>query len=110
MVSYPLPNLHTHITDTSIKLMFRGEKDTSKYISLSIARYLYSVKQRINDHINDWDNIKKITNPYEYIHTNISAGKYSISKIKPLSRAFFKLIEIRSSFMKFIVLLLLELF
>jgi len=98
MVSYPLPALHTHITATSIKLMFRDEKDTSRYISLSIAHYLYDVKQCINNHINDWDNIKKITNPYEYIHTNISAGKYSISKIKPLSRAFFKLIEICNTF------------
>lgn len=94
MVSHPLPSLQTHITAQSIKLTFRDEKDTSKYISLSIADYLYSVKQRIHNHLNDWDNIKKITNPFEYIHTNISTGKYSISKIKPMSRAFFKLIEI----------------
>ena len=95
MASYPLPNLQTHITAQSIKLTFRNEKDTSKYISLSIADYLYSVKQRINNHLSDWDNIKKITNPYEYIHTNISVGKYSISKIKPMSRAFFKLKIVR---------------
>ena len=43
-------------------------------------------------------NFKRITNTYEYIHTVIPNTKYSISKVKPLSRAFFKLIEIYHCF------------
>ena len=98
MAYYQLPKINTYLTGKHLRLKFRDEKDTSNFISLSIAHYLNIVKLRINDHICDWDNIKKITNPYEYIHTNISSGKYSISKIKPLSRAFFKLIEIYNTF------------
>jgi 23S rRNA U2552 (ribose-2'-O)-methylase RlmE/FtsJ len=42
--------------------------------------------------------MKRITNPYEYIHTPLTNLKYSISKYKPISRAFFKLIEIYNTF------------
>ena len=48
----------------------------------------------IDKYPQDWDNIKKYTNDYEFIGSNIPGCKYSISKIKPLSRAFYKLIEI----------------
>ena len=48
----------------------------------------------ISKHLHDWSNIKKYTNPYEFIHTNIPSHNYPVSKIKPISRAFFKLIEI----------------
>ena len=57
-----------------------------------------SAKKRINKYPEEWDNIKRITNSYEYIHTIIPHSKQSISKIKPLSRAFFKLIEMCNTF------------
>ena len=37
--------------------------------------------------------VKKYTNPYEFIHTIIPSCKNSISKYKPLSRSFYKMIE-----------------
>ena len=52
------------------------------------------IKEQIKLYSKQWDIMKKITNPYEFIHTTIPGQKVSVSKIKPISRAFFKLIEI----------------
>jgi 23S rRNA U2552 (ribose-2'-O)-methylase RlmE/FtsJ len=41
---------------------------------------------------------KKYTNPFEYIHTIIPLKKKSVSKHKPLSRSYFKMIEIIHTF------------
>ena len=63
-------------------------------ISKSLAKYLNSMKGQINNYINEWDLYKKYTNTYEYIHTAIPFSKLSVCKLKPLSRSFYKLIEI----------------
>ena len=52
------------------------------------------IKQQIEKYQDTLDNIKKFTNPYEYIHSNISGNKTNISKLRPLSRSFYKMIEI----------------
>jgi 23S rRNA U2552 (ribose-2'-O)-methylase RlmE/FtsJ len=64
------------------------------YISSSIYSHLCDIKQQIEKYQDTWDNIKKFTNPYEYIHSNISGNKTNISKLRPLSRSFYKMIEI----------------
>lgn len=63
-------------------------------ISLSLNQYLNKVKKHIEDNFNSWDFIKRYTNPYEFIHTIVPNTKHSVSKLKPLSRSFYKLIEI----------------
>ena len=63
-------------------------------ISKSLAKYLNSMKGQIDNYINEWDLYKKYTNTYEYIHTTIPFSKLSVCKLKPLSRSFYKLIEI----------------
>ena len=40
-----------------------------------------------------WDKYKKYTNPYEFIHTVVPNTKQSVCIYKPLSRSFFKMIE-----------------
>jgi len=63
--------------------------------STSVYHHLCSAKQTIETcNPDDWDAMKKITNPYEYIHTSIPGHKYSVSRFKPLSRSFYKMIEI----------------
>ena len=42
--------------------------------------------------------MKIYTNPYEFIHTNVPNHQNSVSKYKPISRAFFKLLEIYNLF------------
>lgn len=67
---------------------------TGVYVSSSVYTHLCNIKQQIEKYQDAWDNIKKFTNPYEYIHTNISGNKTNISKLRPLSRSFYKMIEI----------------
>ena len=68
-------------------------------ISKTLKNYLFSMKHQIDKHIDKWDLYKKYTNPYEYIHSIISSNqKISISKLKPLSRSFYKMIEIAQLF------------
>jgi 23S rRNA U2552 (ribose-2'-O)-methylase RlmE/FtsJ len=64
------------------------------YISSSIYAHLCDIKEQIEKYQDTWDNIKKFTNPYEYIHSNITGNKTNISKLRPLSRSFYKMIEI----------------
>ena len=63
-------------------------------ISKTMFFYLKKSKQDIDKFQNEWDNIKKYVNPYEYIHTQIPDCKSSVSKAKPISRSYYKLIEI----------------
>ena len=98
MSYYQVPNINIFIRPEHIKLTFRKQEDYTNFISLTLSKYLNTVKKRINKYPDDWDNIKRITNSYEYIHTTIPHAKYSISKIRPLSRAFFKLVEICNTF------------
>ena len=70
------------------------------FISMSLHSYLSFIKKQIDDYdINNyWDYYKKITNPYEYIHTHVNNKNSSVCKYKPLSRSFFKMIEIINIF------------
>jgi len=64
-------------------------------ISESIYSYLCKSKRTIETcNSDEWDAMKKFTNPYEFIHTAIPGQKCAISKMKPLSRSFYKMIEI----------------
>lgn len=63
-------------------------------LSSTLAHYLYEIKEQIQDHISEWDLYKKYTNTYEYIHSSVPTKKKSVAKYKPLSRSYFKLIEL----------------
>lgn len=71
---------------------------TDPSISFSLANYLYEIKKKIEEKGIEWDTYKKYTNPYEYIHGNVPYKKKSISKYKPLSRSYFKMLEILKTF------------
>jgi len=74
------------------------DKEPGTIISNSLSHYLYNIKTRLDAHENEWDIFKKYTNPYEYIHTVVPFKKKSISVYKPLSRSYFKMIEILNTF------------
>lgn len=65
-------------------------------LNKTLVEYLMQVKSQIDEHIGKWDNYKKYTNPYEFIHTNVPKHNVSVCKYKPISRSFFKLIEINN--------------
>jgi 23S rRNA U2552 (ribose-2'-O)-methylase RlmE/FtsJ len=68
------------------------------YISNSLFYFLSRFKEQIELSAEAWDTIKKYTNPYEFIHTIIPGSKLSVSKMKPLSRSFYKMIELWKMF------------
>ena len=70
----------------------------SAAISNSLSTYLSEIKQKIDYREKDWDIFKKYTNPYEYVHSTVPYKKVSVAKAKPLSRSFFKMIEIIQTF------------
>ena len=67
-------------------------------ISNSLANYLCEIKKKIDVIENDWNTFKKYTNTYEYINTTVPYRKKSVSIQKPLSRSYYKMIEIIYTF------------
>ena len=63
-------------------------------VNKTLYRYLSLVKEQIDERLDQWDKYKKYTNPHEYIHTTIPNTKQSVSTLKPISRSFYKMIEI----------------
>lgn len=87
-----LPKLNYNISERDLYLKFSEEH--SKNINPTISNYLNKSKKNIDEYQSEWDNTKKYTNDYEFVGSSIPGTKHSISKIKPLSRAFYKLVEI----------------
>ena len=69
-------------------------------VSHSLSSYLYKIKDEIAEYRREWDEFKKITNPYEFIHTPVFRDKpgSAVSVFRPLSRSFFKMVELLSFF------------
>lgn len=92
-----LPKIYN--SNIEIKLKIKKDKNNipnsdNIYISKSLNHCLNDIKKNIKHYIDEWDTFKKYTNTYEYIHTSVSNKKLPICKYKPLSRSFFKMIEI----------------
>jgi len=92
MLYFLLPKVHSSI-QTHIKCIAKDEGNITTYISQSLFYYLSIIKEKIKDE-EQWDTYKKYTNPYEYIQTIVPHKKKSVAKYKPLSRAYFKMIEL----------------
>ena len=83
--------LTTKSNDENIKYIISKEK----------VENLRNCKNQIDEYYNDklWDKIKKNTNPYEIIYiTNKKSRRHSVAKYEPLSRSYFKMIEIAREF------------
>ena len=98
MLYFLLHQIKFNIQPSNFKLKLNKKEINIPIISKTLSIYLNKTKKNISKYITYWDNIKKYTNPYEFIHTNIPQINYSISKIKPISRAFFKIVEIYNTF------------
>jgi 23S rRNA U2552 (ribose-2'-O)-methylase RlmE/FtsJ len=96
MQAYTIPS----ITNTLYPFLIVDTSNTipPKCISQSLSFFLQDLKDKIHIHEKEWDNFKKYTNIYEYIHTNNPYKKRSVSKYKPLSRSYFKMIELIHEF------------
>jgi 23S rRNA U2552 (ribose-2'-O)-methylase RlmE/FtsJ len=93
MTSFRVPKIHIPINEKKLKIKLTSEK-IEPYINKSLYKYLILVKDKINDYPSEWNYNKKYTNIYEFIHTSLSINNNCVSQLKPISRAFYKLIEI----------------
>lgn len=101
MSYFILPNILNILTVQDINIINTQESDgvddPTIVISKSLAEYLNVMKCQIDNYNDEWDIYKKYTNTYEYIHTIIPQYKYPVCKLKPLSRSYYKLIEIMNT-------------
>ena len=95
MSYYLFPNVTVFDIDSKLNIFFSNEKNKG-FINGTLNRYLNNIKMQISKYSDKWDIYKKYTNQYEYIHTMIPSTKQSICKLKPLSRSFYKMVEICS--------------
>lgn len=93
MIHFQLPR-NTPYLYQYIECFFTEGEIPLPIVSNSLSFYLNEIKKRIDSKEQEWDTIKRYTNPCEYIHTLIPSKKKSIAKKKPLSRSYFKMIEI----------------
>ena len=96
MTYYLLPRTNPELYK-DLCICVSDEKPKS-VISNSLCFYLYKIKEKISAKERLWNSYKKITNPYEYIHTNINNKRKSVATMKPLSRSFFKMVEMMHLF------------
>ena len=97
MIHFQLPRYSSNLYK-NIDYCEDTESMSKPKISNSLSHYIYEIKERIQLYDQEWDIFKRYTNPYEYIHTNVPNKKKSVSKHKPLSRSYFKMVELTNFF------------
>lgn len=95
MIFVLLPSLNGVNILSKLKITNSVEKPLP-YMLYSLNSYLTEIKGKISECGEEWNANKKYTNPYEYIYTN--SPRTSICRYKPISRAYFKMIEILNTF------------
>lgn len=98
MSFFTVPIVTRSLDDNSFLLAFHSIDDIQPKINNSLFNYLLKNKGHIEKCLYQWDTMKKYTNTYEYIHTQIPGTKNSVCKYKPISRSYFKMIEILDNF------------
>ena len=93
MSYYILPSVKIFDITNKFNIFFSNE-DTNSFINKNLNLYLNNIKMQISNYSDKWDEFKKYTNSYEYIHSSVPNTKQSVCKLKPLSRSFYKMIEI----------------
>lgn len=99
MSIFLLPKILDDIGSDDHNIHFKMSKTIpSVIVSHSLYDSLCQTKVRIEKNDIGWDSYKKITNPFEFIHTIIPGYKTQVSKLTPLSRSFYKMIEMSTIF------------
>lgn len=102
MTSYLINDYIINIDIEDIEIQFNKSYKEQYIINVSLQDYLKKIKMEIDKYIDKWDIYKKITNKYEYINSEINIIKQNINlpvcSYKPISRSYFKMIEILNIF------------
>jgi len=91
MTGYLISDIIYIIEEKNIRI----EYDSSiNYINSTLREYSHNIKSEIEDNKSSWEINKKYSNPYEFINVPFDIDTQPICNYKPLSRSFFKMIEI----------------
>jgi 23S rRNA U2552 (ribose-2'-O)-methylase RlmE/FtsJ len=93
MNSYSINDIITIIGEIDIK-----HNTPMTYINETLREYTHNIKLEINPLLDLWEKNKKYSNPYEFINTNYDTTNMAVCTYKPISRAFFKMIEILNNY------------
>lgn len=94
MNSYNISETLNIILENDIKI-----RDVSMcYFNHTLRQYIHSVKTEIDKHVEAWERNKKYMNPYEFINTRYDIRTPPVCDYEPISRAFFKMIEILNNY------------
>ena len=91
MTSYSISDIICIIETNNIHIKY---DETMNYINETLREYSHSIKREIDKQSKLWDKYKKYSNPYEFINTSFDNNTMPICNYKPLSRSYFKMIEI----------------
>lgn len=91
---FKLPPYEHHLESDNIQLSYTLLPNENNAINESLFCYLNEMKNMIKDRP-EWSKFKIYTNPYEFIHTSYD-NINTLTTINPISRSFFKLIELQS--------------
>jgi 23S rRNA U2552 (ribose-2'-O)-methylase RlmE/FtsJ len=96
MLYYELPKLNNNrLIPSYFKIKISTQNNI--FVNENTYNHLIQSKKLIETKEHLWKKYKKYTNPYEFIHTPYDENRI-ISKMKPLSRAFYKMVEIANFF------------
>jgi 23S rRNA U2552 (ribose-2'-O)-methylase RlmE/FtsJ len=99
MSIFLLPTIIDNIEENGHNICFKmSENIPDVIVSHSLYEMLCKTKLKIEKNDFTWDVYKKLTNPFEFIHTIIPGYKMQVSQLTPLSRSFYKMIEISTIF------------
>jgi len=102
MSYYILPKINTFLN----VIAENDINDCQIYISFSLYNFYNNIKMQIeticlqetNSSFNNYEEIIKLVNPYEYIFSKVPGSKFSVSKLKPNSPTFYDFLEIFLTF------------
>ena len=96
LVNYVKNNVY-FLAPRHFSLDFSNDNEEVK-ISETLMTYLSNAKNEIEEHMAEWDIYKKYVNTYEYIHTPVWREKNPVAQLTPVSRSFYKFVEIVNYF------------
>lgn len=95
MIVYNFDTYKCFLSSDNLKLTTLDDSNKLKIvISQSLYNYLTNSKKKIDNNVVDWDYYKKLTNPYEFIHTPPNNSNKAVAEYSAISRSFYKMIEI----------------
>ena len=103
MSGYIINDFIFSINENDISVTYDAEYTQEFLTNISLKQYLTNIKAEIDNVQEKWDAIKRVTNKYEYVNSCVSVdglkgGNSSVCSYKPISRSYFKMIEILNIF------------